>query len=81
MVQEILAMEENSASKTNLSLIFANVNAADIILKSKLDKLASKHENFYIHYVLNEVQLVLRSGGDCCQKPQISLFCVCGLAF
>ena len=54
MVQEILAMEENSASKTNLSLIFANVNAADIILKSKLDKLASKHENFYIHYVLNE---------------------------
>lgn len=39
--------------KTEMDLIFANVNPEDILLKDDLDKLAKEDEGFRVHYVLN----------------------------
>lgn len=39
--------------KTEVDLIFANVNPEDILLKDDLDKLAKEDEGFRVHYVLN----------------------------
>lgn len=39
--------------KTEVDLIFANVNPEDILLKEDLDQLAKEDENFRVYYVLN----------------------------
>ena len=39
--------------RTEIDLIFANVNLDDILLKSTLDKLAQQDSGFRVHYVLN----------------------------
>jgi cytochrome-b5 reductase len=39
--------------KTEVDLIFANVNPDDILLKEDLDKLAEEDEGFRVYYVLN----------------------------
>lgn len=39
--------------KTEIDLIFANVNEEDILLKQDLDQLASEDSGFRVHYVLN----------------------------
>jgi cytochrome-b5 reductase len=39
--------------KTQVDLIFANVNPDDILLKEDLDRLAKEDEGFRVHYVLN----------------------------
>lgn len=39
--------------RTEVDLIFANVNEEDILLREDLDKLAREDEGFRIHYVLN----------------------------
>ncbi|KAI5289913.1 NADH-cytochrome b5 reductase [Ascosphaera aggregata] len=38
---------------TQIDLIFANVNAEDILLKDDLDALAEEDDGFRVHYVLN----------------------------
>jgi cytochrome-b5 reductase len=38
---------------TEVDLIFANVNAEDILLKDDLDLLAKEDSGFRVHYVLN----------------------------
>ena len=39
---------------TTISLIYANVNPDDILLKAELDELAAKHpQRFQVYYVLN----------------------------
>ncbi|KAJ5637734.1 NADH-cytochrome b5 reductase 1 [Penicillium lividum] len=38
---------------TKVDLIFANVNAEDILLKEKLDKLSAEDSDFNVYYVLN----------------------------
>lgn len=53
MLQIIRAIVKNPADKTEINLIFANVNEDDILLKDDLDELAAKHSNFNVHYVLN----------------------------
>jgi len=53
MLQIIRAVVKNPEDKTQVSLIFANVAANDILLKEELDELATKHSNFKIYYVLN----------------------------
>ncbi|RUS35493.1 armadillo-type protein [Jimgerdemannia flammicorona] len=53
MLQIIRAVLKNPEDKTQLSLVFANVNEEDILLKKDLDGLAAKHDNFKVHYVLN----------------------------
>jgi len=53
MLQIIRAIVENPEDKTQVDLIFANVNQEDILLKEDLDELAQNHTNFRAHYVLN----------------------------
>ncbi|KAG0243571.1 NADH-cytochrome b5 reductase [Mortierella sp. GBA43] len=53
MLQIIRAIVKNPQDKTEVSLIFANVNKEDIILKAELDLLSKKHPQFKVYYVLN----------------------------
>lgn len=52
--QIIRAALKNPLDLTQISLIYANVNPDDILLKQELDELASQHSNrFKVYYVLN----------------------------
>jgi len=42
-----------TGDKTEIDLIFANVNKEDILLKEDLDELAREDKGFRVHYVLN----------------------------
>jgi cytochrome-b5 reductase len=42
-----------SGDKTQINLIFANVNEDDILLREDLDQLAREDKNFNLYYVLN----------------------------
>ncbi|KAJ3561966.1 hypothetical protein NP233_g9866 [Leucocoprinus birnbaumii] len=54
MVQIIRAILRNPEDKTTITLIYANVNQEDILLRDDLEELASKHgEQFKVYYVLN----------------------------
>ncbi|KAL7273904.1 NADH-cytochrome b5 reductase [Rhizina undulata] len=53
MLQVIKAILRNPEDKTEVDLIFANVNEEDILLKDDLDELADTHDNFRVYYVLN----------------------------
>ena len=54
MLQIIRAALKNPLDRTKLSLIYANVNPDDILLKKELDELAAKHSHrFHVYYVLN----------------------------
>ena len=57
MLQVIKAVLRNPADHTKISLIFANLTEADILLKQELDELSLKHAGrFKVHYVVNEVK-------------------------
>ncbi|BFZ59047.1 NADH-cytochrome b5 reductase [Saitoella coloradoensis] len=54
MLQIVRAILNNPADQTKISLIFANVNEEDILLREDLDELAKDHAGqFRIKYVLN----------------------------
>ncbi|KAG9236996.1 hypothetical protein BJ875DRAFT_191256 [Amylocarpus encephaloides] len=55
MLQIIRAVirERPNGDKTEVDLIFANVNREDILLKEDLDQLAAEDKGFRVHYVLN----------------------------
>jgi len=53
MLQIIRAVLANPRDTTHVSLIFANVNEEDILLRGELDTLVRQHANFRIYYVLN----------------------------
>jgi cytochrome-b5 reductase len=54
MYQIINAVLKNPADRTALSLIYANVNPEDILMKTELDALARAHaDRFKLYYVLN----------------------------
>ncbi|KAH8805722.1 hypothetical protein F5884DRAFT_755283 [Xylogone sp. PMI_703] len=55
MLQIIRAVIRGRASgdKTEIDLIFANVNPEDILLKEDLDQLATEDKGFRVYYVLN----------------------------
>lgn len=55
MLQVIKAILRGRASgdRTEIDLLFANVNLDDILLKDELDSLAAKDDKFRVHYVLN----------------------------
>ncbi|KAK5170591.1 NADH-cytochrome b5 reductase [Saxophila tyrrhenica] len=42
-----------TGDKTEINLIFANVNEEDILLREDLEKLSKEDEKFHLHYVLN----------------------------
>ncbi|GLB36330.1 putative flavoprotein pyridine nucleotide cytochrome reductase family protein [Lyophyllum shimeji] len=54
MIQIIRAALKNPFDKTTITLIYANVNAEDILLKDDLEELHDVHgDRFKIYYVLN----------------------------
>ena len=55
MLQVVKAIHRGRAAgdKTEIDLIFANVNPDDILLKADLDALAARDPKFRVHYVLN----------------------------
>jgi cytochrome-b5 reductase len=55
MLQVIRAVIRGRAAgdKTEVDLIFANVNKEDILLKEDLDQLVEQDKGFRVHYVLN----------------------------
>lgn len=44
----------HSGAKMPISLIYCNVSPYDIMLKDKLDDMASKHKNFSVYYVVDK---------------------------
>ncbi|KAK9234045.1 hypothetical protein V1525DRAFT_88833 [Lipomyces kononenkoae] len=54
MLSIIRAVLNNPSDRTKISLIYANVKENDILLRDKLDDLATKHSKiFKVHYVLS----------------------------
>ncbi|KAF2732618.1 ferredoxin reductase-like protein [Polyplosphaeria fusca] len=55
MLQVVKAIIRGRAAgdRTEVDLLFANVNPEDILLKEDLDKLAKEDSKFRVHYVLN----------------------------
>lgn len=54
MLQIIRACVKNPADQTKISLIYANVNPDDILLKQELDQIHEEYsEKFSVYYVLN----------------------------
>ncbi|OBZ79904.1 NADH-cytochrome b5 reductase 1 [Grifola frondosa] len=54
MLQIIRAALKNHLDRTKISLIYANVNVEDILLKKELDELAANHSHrFKVYFVLN----------------------------
>ena len=72
MLQIIRAALKNPADKTKISLIYANVNPEDILLKAELDELASAHPTrFTVFYVLNNPTAGWTGGSGFVTKDQI----------
>lgn len=54
MIQIVRAILQNPPDRTNITLIYANVNEEDILLRAELDALAMGYESrFNLFYVLN----------------------------
>ena len=54
MIQVIRAALKNPSDRTTITLIYANVNQEDILLKDDLEELMDIHEQrFKVFYVLN----------------------------
>jgi len=72
MLQIIRAALKNPQDNTRLSLIYANVNYEDILLKKELDELADKYSSrFKVFYVLNNVPSGWTGGVGFVSKEQI----------
>lgn len=72
MLQIIRAALKNPQDKTKLSLIYANVNVEDILLKVELDELARAHPTrFTVFYVLNNPPSGWNGGSGFVSKDQI----------
>ncbi|XP_024535904.1 NADH-cytochrome b5 reductase-like protein [Selaginella moellendorffii] len=54
MFQVLNKILKNPEDKTQVSLIYANLTPDDILLKNELDKLAEKHPNFKVFYVVDK---------------------------
>ncbi|OAL43718.1 ferredoxin reductase-like protein [Pyrenochaeta sp. DS3sAY3a] len=52
-VAKAIMRGRSTGDKTEVDLLFANVNPEDILLKDELDALAAKDPKFRVHYVLN----------------------------
>ena len=72
LVEEIL---RNPDDKTQVTLMFANNVEEDILLRQRFDKLASKHDNFKVHYVLSEPPEGWTGGSGHVDQDDISAHC------
>jgi cytochrome-b5 reductase len=74
MLQIIRAALKNPQDLTRLSLIYANVNYEDILLKKELDELANKYPSrFRVSYVLNNPPTGWTGGVGFVSKEQIAV--------
>ncbi|KAJ6509248.1 ferredoxin reductase-like C-terminal NADP-linked domain-containing protein [Mycena vitilis] len=72
MYQIVNAILKNPADRTALSLIYANVNEEDILMKKEIDALASAHPaQFKVYYVLNNPPAGWTGGVGFVSKDQI----------
>lgn len=72
MLQIIRAALKNPEDKTKISLIYANVNPEDILLKAELDELAAAYPTrFTVFYVLNNPPPGWTGGSGFVTKDQI----------
>lgn len=72
MLQIIRAALKNPLDSTKLSLIYANVNVDDILLRAELNELAEKHAHrFKVYYVLNNPPPQWKGGVGFVTKGQI----------
>lgn len=72
MLQIVRAALKNPLDRTKLSLIYANVNVEDILLRTELDELAEKYPNrFKVFYVLNNPPPNWKGGVGFVTKNQI----------
>ena len=73
MLQIIRAALKNPQDPTRLSLIYANVNYEDILLKKELDELADKYPSrFKVFYVLNNPPTGWTGGVGFVSKEQVA---------
>jgi len=52
MLQVIHEIVKNPEDKTEITLVFANIAAEDILLKDRIDAMTLKHKNLRVYYVL-----------------------------
>ncbi|OCB86110.1 NADH-cytochrome b5 reductase [Sanghuangporus baumii] len=72
MLQIVRAALKNPLDRTKLSLIYANVNTEDILLRTELDELAERHKDrFKVYYVLNNPPPNWKGGVGFVTKDQI----------
>lgn len=72
MLQITRAALKDPQDKTKISLIYANVNFEDILLKKELDLLAQNHpDRFSVYYVLNNPPEGWTGGVGFVSKEQI----------
>jgi cytochrome-b5 reductase len=93
MIQVIRAALKNPSDHTTITLIYANVNQEDILLKDDLEELLKVHEKrFKIFYVLNNPPTGWKGGVGFVTKEIIkehlpnpgetnSKLLICGMAF
>ena len=75
MLQIIRAALKNPSDKTRISLIYANVNEDDILLKTELDELAARNPTrFKVYYVLNNPPPAWAGGVGFVTKAQIQQY-------
>ncbi|KAI6132678.1 NADH-cytochrome b5 reductase [Pisolithus croceorrhizus] len=75
MLQIIRAALKNPADRTRLSLIYANVNVEDILLKKELDDLVAAYpDRFSVYYVLNNPPEGWTGGVGFVTKAQIEQY-------
>ncbi|XP_014507143.1 NADH-cytochrome b5 reductase-like protein [Vigna radiata var. radiata] len=71
MLQVIEAILKNPDDKTQVSLLYANVSPDDILLKQKLDILATSHPNLKIFYTVDNPTKNWRGGAGYISKDMV----------
>jgi cytochrome-b5 reductase len=75
MLQIIQHILQDPTDTTKINLIYANVNADDILLKDLLDDLAAKNPQFNVYYVLNNPPEGWTGGAGFVTKEMIKEHC------
>lgn len=72
MLQVVEAILKNPDDKTQVSLVYANVSPDDILLKQKLDLLATSHPNFKVFYTVDNPSKNWRGGVGYVSKDMVT---------
>ncbi|TPX33383.1 hypothetical protein SmJEL517_g03766 [Synchytrium microbalum] len=75
MLQIIKSILKNPSDFTEVSLLYANVNEDDILLREELDQLAALHPRFTVYYILNNAPTSWTGGVGFITKDMIQNRC------